>query len=156
LRVGDRAPAFELDGVDGATGERDRFRLDSGVGGPQVLVFYPADDTPVCTQQLVSYTDGIADLRRVGARVLALSPQSLDSHEEFARRHGGFAFPLLSDPGSVVGDAYGIIGLLGLYRRSIFVIDAEGLVRFMHRAIGPGLAFVPVDKIVSRIEGLGG
>lgn len=152
LRVGDPAPDFELDGIDGLTGEAGRYRLADGSGAPQVLVFYPADETPVCTAQLIAYTEGIGDLEGLDARVLALSPQSVDSHAAFADHHGGFAFPLLSDPDRSVGRAYGNLGLLDLYRRTVVIIDAGGEVRFLHRAIGPGLRFLPLDTIVAEVE----
>lgn len=152
LRVGDAAPEFTLDGIDGRTGARCEYRLSDGYGKPQIVVFYPADNTPVCTEQLVSYTAGIGELARFDARVLALSPQSLQSHADFAARHGGFAFPLLSDTDARVGEAYGILGLLNLYRRSVFVLDDAGRIRFLHRAIGPGLRFVPIETIAEHLE----
>jgi peroxiredoxin Q/BCP len=152
-RVGEAAPDFELEGVDGATGTRARYRLSDGYGKPQVLVFYPADETPVCTEQLKAYTSGIGDLGGVDARIMALSPQSPESHAAFAAAHGGFAFPLLSDPDRSVGEAFGILGLLDLYRRSIFVLDADGVVRYVHRALGAGTSFVPLDAILTAVAG---
>jgi peroxiredoxin Q/BCP len=152
-RVGEVAPGFDLEGVDGTTGERARYRLSDGYGAPQVLVFYPADETPVCTEQLKAYTSGIGDLGGVDARILALSPQSVESHIAFAAAHGGFAFPLLSDPDRSVGEAFGILGLLDLYRRSIFVLDADGVVRYVHRALGVGTSFVPLDAILTAVAG---
>ena len=152
-RVGEAAPDFELDGVDGTTGERAGYRLSDGYGAPQVLVFYPADETPVCTEQLKAYTSGIGALGGVDARIMALSPQSPESHAAFAAAHGGFAFPLLSDPDRSVGRAFGILGLLELYRRSIFVLDAEGVVRYVHRALGMGTSFVPLDAILTAVDG---
>ena len=151
-RIGEGAPDFELDGVDGATGVAGTYRLSDGFGRPQVLVFYPADETPVCTEQLKSYTKGLGELGDVDARILALSPQSTDSHAAFAAAHGGFAFPLLSDVDRSVARSYGILGLLDLYRRSIFVIDADGVVRYVHRAVGPGMTFVPLDAILTAVD----
>jgi peroxiredoxin Q/BCP len=152
LRVGDRAPDFTLEGTDGTGGPATTYRLSDGYGRPQVLVFYPADETPVCTEQLKTYSAGIGELSGLDARVLALSPQSVDSHRSFAAAHGGFAFPLLSDPDKAVGRSFGIIGLLDLYRRTIVVLDANGLVTFLHRAVGPGLSFVPLDRIVTAVN----
>jgi peroxiredoxin Q/BCP len=103
-----------------------------------VLAFYPADNSPVCTRQLVSYTAGIAELAALDAHpAVAISPQDVASHRDFAAAHGGFAFPLLSDTDKAVGRSYGILGLLDLYRRSTFVIDADGVVAHAHRSIGP-------------------
>lgn len=145
--VGDVAPDFELSGVAPDEDDVRLFRLSEYRGRPVVLVFYPADDSPVCTRQLGAYTEDIGAFRGVNAQVLAISPQSTDSHRSFADKHGGFAFPLLSDEGKAVGAAYGILGLLGLYRRSAFVIDADGTITYAHRAIA-GLTFRPTSELV--------
>ena len=79
ISVGERAPDFTLPG----TGGRD-YSLSDYLGQPVVVVFYPGDDTPVCTKQLNSYTDDIARFEEVGAQVLAISPQSVASHEAFS------------------------------------------------------------------------
>ena len=86
----------------------------------------------------------------MGAQVLAISPQSIEAHERFAPSHGGVAFPLLADADKDVGRAYGILGPIGFYRRSVFVVDAEGVVRWSHRATA-GLTFRPVDEIVEAV-----
>jgi len=153
ISVGDLAPDFALDGVDGSTGESIRVTLSDLRGELVVLVFYPADNSPVCTQQLVRYTEGIGELDALGAKVLAISPQGPDSHREFAAHHGGFGFPLLSDTDKSVGRAYGIVGLLDFYRRSTFVIAPDGVIRFAHRYLGPGLAFKTIEQIIAGIEG---
>ena len=129
ITVGDTAPDFTLPG----TGERS-YSLSEYRGQPVVLVFYPGDNTPVCTRQLNSYTAEIDQFRDVGAVVLAISPQTVESHDGFSDKQGGFAFPLLSDHDKQVGRQYGILGPVGFYRRSIFVIDGEGVVRYVHRA----------------------
>ena len=74
-------------------------------------------------EQLREYNAGLHQLDGLGAQVLALSPQDVDSHERFRAEHG-FQFPLLADTDKAVGQAYGIIGPLGFYRRSIFVVNA--------------------------------
>ena len=153
LSVGDQAPDFELDGVDGRTGDPLRVRLSDLRGETVVLVFYPADNTPVCTKQLISYTEGIAGFDQLGATVLAISPQDPESHRRFAANHDGFAFPLLSDLDKAVARSYDIVGLLDLYRRSTFVIGPDGIVSFAHRYLGPGLAYKTVHQITAAIEG---
>ena len=72
-------------------------------GRPVVLVFYPGDNTPVCTRQLTTYTAEIDAFREVDAQVLAISPQSVESHDGFSANQGGFAFPLLADVDKEVG-----------------------------------------------------
>ncbi|WCO68977.1 peroxiredoxin [Iamia majanohamensis] len=148
LRVGDAAPDFTLPGVEGD--QVGSWTLSALRGQPVVLVFYPGDGTPVCTRQLVTYTDEIEAFADVGALVLALSPQSVESHQAFARAHGGFAFPLLADEEKAVGHAFGTVGPLGFYRRSVFVVDAGGTVGWIHRAVA-GLTFQPPDDIAAAV-----
>ncbi|HEY1279639.1 MAG TPA: peroxiredoxin [Acidimicrobiales bacterium] len=145
ITVGDTAPDFTLPG----TGERS-YSLSEYRGQPVVLVFYPGDNTPVCTKQLTSYTADIGDFEGVNAQVLAISPQSVESHEGFAAKHG-FKFPLLADTDKRVAGLYGTLGPLGFPRRSVFVVDADGVVRYAHRAIA-GLTFRSTDEIVRAVE----
>lgn len=152
VSTGDAAPAFELPGTDNTEEGRRGYSLEEFRGKPVVLVFYPGDNTPVCTRQLNSYTEGIDAFEGVGAQVLAVSPQSVESHEGFSCKQGGFAFPLLADEDKAVGKAYGILGPLGFYRRSAFVIDGEGVVRYAHRAVA-GLTFRPTDELVEAVKG---
>ena len=144
--VGDPAPDFDLPGTEGRNYSLAEYR-----GKPVVLVFYPGDSTPVCTRQLNEYTTDIDKFAEVGAQVLAISPQSVESHERFADEQGGFGFPLLADEDKAVGIAYGIIGPVGFYRRSVFVIDGEGVIRYLHRAVG-GLTFRPTNELVDAVR----
>jgi thioredoxin-dependent peroxiredoxin len=148
IRRGDKAPDFTLPGID--PDGRRAFSLADFRGGPVVLVFYPGDNTPVCTEQLTTYTEEIHRFADVGAQVLAISPQSVDSHAEFSCQNGGFAFPLLADEKQEVGEAYGIIGPLGFYRRSVFVVDADGVVVYVHRSVA-GLTFKPTDELIAAV-----
>jgi peroxiredoxin Q/BCP len=151
LRVGDPAPDFALQGFDPRTGETRTFRRSEFAGAPLIVVFYPADNTPVCTEQLRSYTAGLSDFDKVGAAMVAISPQDVESHRGFSEAQGGFAFPMLSDPDKEVGRAYGILGLQDLYRRSTFVVDSDGSIAYSHRFVGPGLSFKPVEELVAAV-----
>jgi peroxiredoxin Q/BCP len=122
-------------------------------GAPVVLAFYPGDGTPVCTLQLSNYSHDIGRFRDVGAAVLAISPQDVESHEQFSSDNGGFAFPLLADTDKAVGKAYDVPGPMGFYRRSVFVVDAGGVIRYVHRSLA-GLSFRPVDELVNAVEDL--
>jgi peroxiredoxin Q/BCP len=143
--VGDPAPDFTLPGTGGNT-----YSLADFAGRPIVLVFYPGDDTPVCTKQLNTYNDDIGAFRELGAEVVAISPQGLESHEHFSSKYG-FDFPLLADTDKAVAASYGTLGPLGFPRRSVFVIDAEGVVRYAHRAIA-GLTFRPTAELIRAVE----
>ncbi|MFM7093945.1 MAG: peroxiredoxin [Actinomycetota bacterium] len=146
--MGDKAPDFSLPGTGGTS-----YSLSQYAGQTVVLVFYPGDDTPVCTKQLNCYNNELAQFTDVGAQVLAVSAQDLASHERFATKHG-FQFPLLSDTDKSVAGLYGTLGPLGFPRRSVFVIDAQGIVRYAHRAIA-GLTFRPVEELVGAIRAAG-
>lgn len=151
-RSGQEAPAFRAPALfpDGTESELE---LASLRGRPVVLAFYPADDSPVCTRQLNAYTEGIDRFADVDAQVVALSPQGLDRHRAFADAQGGFAFPLVADVDKAVAERYGVLGPLGFYRRSAFVIDADGIVRYAHRS-SAGLTFHGVDRLVTVVRQL--
>ena len=99
--------------------------------GPVVLAFYPADNTPGCTKQLCSYQDDLGTLDALGATLWGISSQDLDSHERFATKRG-LTFPLLTDADKRVHDLYGAKGVMGLTKRTVVIVDASGIVRFVH------------------------
>lgn len=144
LGVGDQAPDFTLPGTGGRAYSLSEYR-----GRPVVVVFYPGDDTPVCTKQLNSYNDELAQFENLDAAVLAISAQDVSSHEKFADKHG-FRFPLLADVDKKVAGSYGVLGPLGFMRRSVFVVDAGGTVRYAHRALA-GLTFRSVDELTAAL-----
>ncbi len=149
--VGDVAPDFALLGSDNTPAGRRTYSLAEYRGRPLVLVFYPGDHSPTCTRQLNSYTADMASFTDAGAQVVALSPQSVTSHEAFSDNQGGFGFPLLADTDKAVGKAYGILGPLGLYRRSAFVVDAGGIIRYAHKAVA-GFSFRSSEELVAAVE----
>jgi peroxiredoxin Q/BCP len=143
--VGETAPEFTLPGTGGVSYSLSNYR-----GQPVVIVFYPGDDSPVCTKQLNSYNNELSAFEGVGAQVLAISAQDIESHESFASKYG-FKFPLLADTDKTVASAYGTVGPLGFPRRSVFVVDGQGIIRYAHRAIA-GLTFRPVEELVAAVE----
>jgi peroxiredoxin Q/BCP len=143
--VGDAAPDFTLPGTGGTD-----YTLSSYRGQPVVIVFYPGDNTAVCTTQLKSYTADFDEFEGVDAQLLAISPQDVASHEGFSSKHG-FKFPLLADTDKKVGEAYGVLGPIGFYRRSVFVVDKEGVIRYAHRAIA-GLTYKSSDDLVKAVK----
>ncbi|MCX6521905.1 MAG: peroxiredoxin [Actinobacteria bacterium] len=147
IGVGDRAPDFTLPSTGGT-----QVSLDDFAGRPVVLVFYPGDDTPVCTKQLNSYNDDLAQFEALDAQVLGISAQGIESHEKFSGKHG-FKFPLLADTDKKVAGLYGTLGPIGFPRRSVFIIDATGVVRYAHRAIA-GLTYRPVSELVEVLQKL--
>ncbi len=147
LNVGDRAPDFELPG----TGDKT-YRLSDYRGRKLVLAFYPGDFTAVCTRQFCSYRDQGEKLDGLGADVLGISPQSVESHERFAEEKR-LNVPLLADGDKSVARAYGVLAG-SMVRRAIFVIDEEGVVR--HRKVTlAGLTYESVDDLQRAVAAVG-
>jgi peroxiredoxin Q/BCP len=127
LSPGDPAPEFELPADDGST-----VRLADLLGTRVVLYFYPKDDTPGCTVHACSLRDAQADFDEVGATVLGVSPDSVESHAKFRDKYA-LGFRLLADQGHAIADAYGVWGEKKNYGktsmgiiRSAFVIGEDG------------------------------
>ena len=138
LAVNEPAPDFALKDGDGA-----EWRLSDHRGQVVVLLFYPGDETPVCTRQMCSVRDRWDDYRATGAEVVGISSDSVESHRKFADHHD-LPLRLLSDPDREVAKLYGAISLLpGRVARSVFVIDGGGTLRYSKvRPIG---LFKPKD-----------
>jgi peroxiredoxin Q/BCP len=145
--VGDPAPDFELPGTGGKT-----YKLSDYRGRKVILAFYPGDFTAVCTKQFCSYRDQGERMDNLGADVLGISPQSVDSHERFTEEKR-LNVPLLADEDKALARAYGV--LAGpMVRRAIFVIDEQGVVR--HRKVTlMGLSFESVDDLEQAVAALG-
>lgn len=124
LAAGDQAPDFSLTDHAGGT-----FRLGDQ-NGDLLLVFYPGDNTLVCTRQLCDYRDGLAEFRDLDVEVVGISPDDAESHRRF-REHHELPFRLLSDPELEVAAAYGCKGLAGM-KRGVFLIGADGIIRYAH------------------------
>ncbi|OPC83917.1 peroxiredoxin [Embleya scabrispora] len=153
--IGAPAPDFTLDAVrlSEGTAIREPLTLSAQRGRPVVLAFYPGDDTAVCTKQLCSYSSGFEQFTDLDAVVWGISPQGLDSHERFARKHG-LRMPLLADTEHRAVDSYGI-GMGGkALRRAVFIVDAEGVLRWKHVAL-VGLTYRGVDTLTAQLRLLG-
>jgi len=144
-QVGERAPDFELPGTDGP------FRLSDHRGERVVLLFYPGDNTPVCTKQFCSYRDRPDELAALGATVVGISAQDLDSHQGFVEKNG-LNVPLLADVDGAVAKLYSAHGRMGT-KRAVIVIDEQGVVRHRHDHL-LGLDYQSVDELRAALDGL--
>ncbi|CAB4934638.1 unannotated protein [freshwater metagenome] len=146
LQVGDVAPDFELPGTAGP------FRLSERRGERVVLLFYPGDDTPGCTKQFCSYRDRSDDVGALGATLVGISRQDLDSHAGFTSKHG-LTVPLLADVDGAVATAYGVAAPVVGTRRAVFIVDEDGIVRFRKVHV-IGLRFEDSDDLKAALDAL--
>jgi peroxiredoxin Q/BCP len=143
-REGDLAPDFELSGTDGP------FRLSEHRGRRVVLLFYPGDDTPVCTRQFCSYRDNEAEIAELDAVVVGISAQDVDSHQSFSARYG-LNVPLLADEDGAVAKTYGAWRPVVGTRRAVFVVDEDGVIRHRHMH-ALGLDYQDVDDLRAALS----
>lgn len=143
--VGEEAPDFELEGTDG------RFKLSEHRGERVVLLFYPGDETTVCTKQFCSYRDNAEAFNALGVTAVGISGRNLESKRSFSEHHS-LNVPLLADPDGAVSalyDAY--VKRLKTTKRAVVIIDEAGVVRHRHdHALG--LDFQTVAEIRAELE----
>lgn len=146
LNLNEPAPDFTL-----KDGDAREWRLADQRGKVVVLLFYPGDETPVCTRQMCSVRDRWGDYQATGAEVVGISSDSVESHQKFAEHHD-LPLRLLSDADGNVSKLYGARSLIpGKVARSVFVIDAGGILRYQD--VRPlGLLKPKDDVIISAIR----
>jgi peroxiredoxin Q/BCP len=142
--VGDIAPDFELKEGSGKT-----WRLSEQKGKVVAMVFYPRDETPVCTKQMCSMRDRWADYESTGAEVVAVSVGTVESHKKFAEHHD-LPQRLLADERGEVTKLFKVRSLLGGSQRAVIVIDPNGVVRY-RKSVFP--IFRPSDdEVINAIR----
>lgn len=130
IKIGDKAPDFTLRGSD-----KSQVSLRDFSGKNVVLLFYPAAFTGVCTKELCMMRDGLAEYERLDAQILAISVDSLFTLAQW-KMDQGFNFPMLSDFNKTVSKKYDVLykefvfEMKGVSKRSAFVIDKIGIVRY--------------------------
>jgi peroxiredoxin Q/BCP len=144
-QVGEEAPDFELEGTGG------HFKLSDHRGERVVLLFYPGDNTPVCTKQFCSYRDRGGDFAALDATVVGISSQDLASHEAFVAKNS-LNVPLLADVEKDVARKYSAVNALGV-KRAVIVIDEQGVVRHRHDHL-LGLDYQSVDELKAVLDTL--
>jgi peroxiredoxin Q/BCP len=143
VREGQLAPDFGL-----PDGNGNEWKLADHRGKVVVLLFYPGDETPICTRQMCSVRDRWTDYQATGAEVVGISGDSVESHEKFAANHQ-LPLRLLSDSTGKVAQEYGARSLIpGKVARSVFVIDGKGIIRY--RDVRPLGLFRPKDDEIIR------
>ena len=125
IDVGSTIPHFSLPDQNG-----NLFNIDNVIGLKNLVIyFYPKDDTPGCTKEACTFRDNYEELTKLGAEVLGVSGQSVESHKSFAT-HYGLPFILLSDQDNKVRELYGVPSTMGIIPgRVTYIIDKKGIVR---------------------------
>jgi peroxiredoxin len=141
IKIGHDAPKFSLTDGDG-----NAWTLSDHKGKPVVLLFYPGDNTPVCTAQMCSVRDHWSEYQATGAEVVGISTDTVESHKGFAEKNQ-WPLRLLSDPDRKVSEMYDMRSWLpGRSARGVVVIDAAGKVAYLKAQ--PVSLFKPSDDDV--------
>lgn len=141
IKIGHDAPKFSLTDGDG-----NAWTLSDHKGRPVVLLFYPGDNTPVCTAQMCSVRDHWSEYQATGAEVVGISTDTVESHKGFAEKNQ-LPLRLLSDPDRKVSEMYDMRSWLpGRSARGVVVIDAAGKVAYLKAQ--PVSLFKPSDDDV--------
>ena len=134
--VGTEAPAFTLPDQNGKPVSLSEYR-----GRWVVLYFYPKDGTPGCTTEACEFRDNVFAFREIGATILGISVDNVESHEQFAARYH-LPFTILADSEKNVARQYGVLhrmlGVMELARRETFIVDPQGRVAKHYREVDPG------------------
>ena len=134
IEAGTKAPDFSLPDQDG-----NQVSLADFAGRKLVLVFYPLDFSPVCTDQLNLYQEVLSDLESQGATLVGISVDSTWAHRAF-REKLGISIPLLSDfepKGEVISSYGAYLEGVGHGNRSLVLIDPDGVVGWVHESPTP-------------------
>lgn len=145
--VGETAPDFTLAGTEGA------FTLSDHRGERVVLLFYPGDDTTVCTKQFCSYRDATDEIAELDATIVGISTEDIDSHRAFTAKHK-LTTQLLADPDHAVADAYGVYAKrMKMAKRTVFIIDEGGTIVHRHANL-MSLTYDDVDDLKRALASL--
>jgi len=146
MKIGENAPDFTLKDLDG-----EQWNLADKRGRTVVLLFYPGDDTPVCTKQLCSVRDNWSKYQATGAEVVGISTDSVKSHKTFADKYN-LTLRLLSDENGEVVEKYQVKSWLpGRSARAVVVIDKAGRIAF-HKVQSLSLFRPKDDEVLAAIE----
>lgn len=126
IQINQKVPDFELLDEEGK-----KFKLYD-IKKPLLIVFYPGDETPVCTAQLCDYRDGIQDFKGLEVDIIGISKDSIVSHQNFKKKYN-LPFTLLSDPDGKVAELFGCKTLLGTINRAVFLINANHELLWYHK-----------------------
>lgn len=151
--LGSTAPDFSL---SGSTNQDDTdVSLSDFKGKKVVVLFYPLDFSPVCSEQVPDFNNNLDAIRAKGADVIAISRDSTFAHKAWSEALGGVGFPLLSDMNLEVAKQFGMaIEEVGITTRGVFIINESGKIAFKHVEEAPPDNTLSAEQVLSELEEL--
>ena len=149
--IGNAAPDFSL---SGATNQEDtNVSLSDFEGKKLVILFYPLDFSPVCSEQVPDFNENLDAIRAKGADVIAINRDSTFAHKAWSEALGGIGFPLLSDMNLEVSKQYGMaLEEVGITTRGVLIVDESGKVAFKHVEDAPPDNTLSAEQILGELD----
>lgn len=144
MNIGDTAPNFILKDETGKD-----FELYQNLEKYVLLVFYPKDDTPVCSSQLAEYNDNLNEFIEYGIKVIGLNADTAESHREFCSKLK-LNFPLLSDENKQVSKQYDALNIFGMNKRNLVLIGKDKKVKWIASTLS--FRFIKTEEILAKIR----
>jgi len=146
MEVGAKVPTFTCIDQDG-----DVFTSEDLAGMPYVLYFYPQNETPGCTQEACDFRDNLEEIEEMGITVVAISPDTVASHQSFSKNHF-LDFTLLSDESKETCRLFDVVTEENTIDRTTFIVDSTGTIQWMER---PAKVNGHVKRVMKAIKDLG-
>ena len=149
--IGSAAPDFSL---SGATNQEDTdVSLSDFEGKKLVILFYPLDFSPVCSEQVPDFNENLDAIRAKGADVIAINRDSTFAHKAWSKALGGIGFPLLSDMNLEVSKQYGMaLEEVGITTRGVLIVDESGKVAFKHVEDAPPNNTLSAEQVLGELD----
>ncbi len=151
--VGSAAPEFTL---TGAVNEEDvEVSLNDYAGKNLVVLFYPLDFSPVCSEQVPDFNEQLSAIQAKGADVIAISRDSAFAHKAWSKDLGGVGFPLLADMNLAVSKEFGMaLEEVGITTRGVFIVDKSGKIAFKHVEEAPPDNTLSAEQVLAELDKL--
>ncbi len=151
--VGSTAPEFTL---TGAVNEEDvEISLSDYAGKNLVVLFYPLDFSPVCSEQVPDFNEQLSVIQAKGAEVIAISRDSAFAHKAWSKDLGGVDFPLLADMNLAVSKEFGMaLEEVGITTRGVFIVDKSGKIAFKHVEEAPPDNTLSAEQVLAELDKL--
>lgn len=151
--VGNAAPDFTL---TGAVNQEDvEVSLSDYAGKNLIVLFYPLDFSPVCSEQVPDFNDNLSAIQAKGAEIIAINRDSAFAHKAWSESLGGVGFPLLADMNLAVSKQFGMaLDEVGITTRGVFIINKSGAIAFKHVEAEPPDNTLTAAQVLAELDKL--